>query len=111
MNLEGKGKWSYFWGDKILTKYRRVFGKSGRQLGDREIAEGLEEHQGFREDAETMDFNQGRSEDFDQENWEMAKKAFEESEGRAPNINDPRECGVVAAVQLGIAYYRKIRED
>ncbi|HET6226037.1 MAG TPA: hypothetical protein VFF27_07140 [Bacteroidia bacterium] len=31
INLEGKGKWSYFWGDKVKSKLKKIFKKSVRQ--------------------------------------------------------------------------------
>lgn len=30
MNLNGKGKWAYFWGDKVNRKLKRIFKKSAR---------------------------------------------------------------------------------
>jgi hypothetical protein len=30
-NQTGKGKWAYFWGDKVLSKIKIVFKKSARQ--------------------------------------------------------------------------------
>ena len=32
MNLKGKGRWKYFWGDKTKSKFKRIFSKSIRQL-------------------------------------------------------------------------------
>jgi len=32
MNLQGKGKWAYDWGDKVKKKLKRIFSKSARQL-------------------------------------------------------------------------------
>lgn len=32
MNLKGKGLWSYFWRDKVKSKFKKVFKKSQRQL-------------------------------------------------------------------------------
>lgn len=31
MNLKGKGEWSWFWGDKVSKKLKRIFKKSARQ--------------------------------------------------------------------------------
>ena len=31
MNMKGKGLWSYFWGDKVLPKFKKAFKKSARQ--------------------------------------------------------------------------------
>lgn len=31
MNLSGKGFWTYFWGDKVNKKLKRIFKKSARQ--------------------------------------------------------------------------------
>lgn len=32
MNLNGKGKWSNFWGDKVKRNFKRIFKKSIRSL-------------------------------------------------------------------------------
>lgn len=32
INLKGKGLWSYFWGDKVKSKFKKVFKKSARQI-------------------------------------------------------------------------------
>lgn len=34
MNLNGKGKWSYFWGDKVPRKLKKIFKKSIRKKVD-----------------------------------------------------------------------------
>ncbi len=31
MKLSGKDFWSYFWGDKVKSKFKKVFKKSQRQ--------------------------------------------------------------------------------
>lgn len=31
VNLNGKAKWSLFWGDKVAKKIRKLFKKSGRK--------------------------------------------------------------------------------
>lgn len=39
MNLNGKGLWSYFWGDKVKSKFKRTFKKSERQSSKKELNE------------------------------------------------------------------------
>jgi len=36
MNLQGKGKWKYFWEDKVKRKIKRIFKKSMRQLNKKQ---------------------------------------------------------------------------
>lgn len=31
MNINGKGKWAYFWNDKVPSKFKRIFSKSERK--------------------------------------------------------------------------------
>lgn len=31
MKNDGKGKWVYFWGDKVKSKFKKIFKKSQRQ--------------------------------------------------------------------------------
>jgi len=37
MNLSGKGLWSYFWGDKVKKKFKKIFKKSERQKAKKDI--------------------------------------------------------------------------
>lgn len=37
MSITGKGAWSYFWGDKVKKKFKRIFSKSERQKAKKEI--------------------------------------------------------------------------
>jgi hypothetical protein len=37
MNLNGKGKWTYFWRDKPLKKFRKIFKKSERKTSKEDI--------------------------------------------------------------------------
>jgi len=37
MNLKGKGHWANFWGDKVTKKFKKIFKKSERQKGKKEI--------------------------------------------------------------------------
>lgn len=41
---------------------------------------------------------------FDEENYEYAKLAFVEQEGREPNMNRTEDSNIVSAIQVGIAY-------
>lgn len=36
MHINKKGKWSYFWDDKVSKKIKRIFKKSARQDGKKE---------------------------------------------------------------------------
>lgn len=36
-NLNGKSKWSLFWGDKVPKKMKKRFKKSARQASKKEI--------------------------------------------------------------------------
>lgn len=39
-NSTGKGKWSHFWGDKVLSKFKKIFKKSARQESKKHIEDG-----------------------------------------------------------------------
>jgi hypothetical protein len=41
MNPVGKGNWSFFWGDKVKKKFKRIFSKSDRQKSKLDIQKEL----------------------------------------------------------------------
>ena len=41
MDLKGKGLWANFWGDKVKTRFKRIFSKSERQSAKRMVLKEL----------------------------------------------------------------------
>jgi hypothetical protein len=55
MDLNGKGKWAHFWGDKVKAKFKKVFSKSARQQAKKDIEKNLSEDLVLSKEQRTFD--------------------------------------------------------